>query len=263
MRLTLAVLAALLAAAPAAEACVAPPAEPGIVITVCAGSATITGPGTVTDGVYRDADPGRLLDARVTGDRGEARVYVARLDREGVLMESRLDVPRLTGAPHVVVLYLDFALLELEDGTDVDDAGTVSRRVFGSPRTPLSEPAATRVSSACFAYRRAVPAPFMRRLGAEFVLRFLDRIRRGRAQLTRRLAAAPATELDRRFLDPLAGSLRRGNRYLLSVRRRWRAGRDVDRVIRAYGRGLRREERLRERLGLSECEPLQPPAAAS
>ena len=251
IRVAAAVVLVLLAMAPAAEACEAPPAEPGIVVAVCRGAATITGPGTVTGNVYRDDDPARLHEVRITGNGGEAHVRVGRLDREGILMESGLGARRLAAEPHDVVLTFDFALLEL-DAADVAEATTLARRVFGSPRTPFSERAAARVSAACLAYRRAVPAPFMRGLGAEFVLGNLRSIRRGRTTLTRRLAVAPVTELDRRFLEPLLGSLRRGNRYL---RRR---------QARAYDRGLRREERLRKRFGLSECEAVQmPPAAAS
>ena len=263
MRTALLTLVLALWLAPPAAACGTPPTEPGIVLTVCRGSVTLSGPGTVSGNVYRDADPTRLPEVRITGDGGEGRLHVGRLDREGILMESAIGADRLPAEPHDLTLTFDFALLEL-DAADVADAPTDARRVFGSPRTPLSEPAAARVSAACFGFRATVPAPFIGPVGTEFVLRTLRATRRGRARLTQRLAAAPATSLDRRYLAPLLASLRRGDRHLLAARRRWRAGQDgVGRMVRAYERLLPREGRLRRRLGLAECEAGYQPFAAA
>jgi hypothetical protein len=238
MRRALIIPLAFLALAPEASAAeCAPPSRPGFVVAVCAGSAAVTG-------------GERLRDARVIGDGSSAMVYVARLDLDGLLMEATLGPRGLPdGVPLSVGLHFEGAVLEREDGDDVVVARVRARRAFRSPETPLSEEAAIRVSDACFAFRRDVmPHQF-----SSSIVGQLRVFRRGRSRFARRLVG---TDADGPFLEPIARSLRAGNRHLLSAERIFRRTRDLGRAmrpLRAYDRTFRREQRLLVRLKMGEC----------
>ncbi len=138
-------------------------------------------------------------------------------------------------------------------------AGDIMSRdlVTVHPDTPLSEAAAPRVSSACFAFRRAV-APHLTSAGVEGYLRQLRAIRRARATMARRFTAAAATADDRRVLLPPVRSLRAGNRQLLAaerVLRQTRDARDTVGPMRRYDRTLPRERRQLRRVAMAECSP--------
>ena len=239
MRLALISALVLLALAPGASAAdCAPPSRPGFVVAVCAGSAAVSGGES-------------LRDVRVTGDGSTATVYVARLDLDGLLMEANLGPKELpAGVPLSVGLRFDGAVLEREgQPDDVVVARVRARRAFRSPDTPLSEEAAPGVSAACFAFRREV----MRHQFSTSLARQLRGFQRARLRFARRLAG---TDADRPFLEPIARSLRGGNRHLLAAERIFRRTHDLSRAmrpLRAYDRTFRREQRLLGLLKMGEC----------
>jgi hypothetical protein len=257
LRAPLITLLVVLATAPSASAArCTPPAEPGLVVAVCSGEASVSGPAGGPVAEYRDADPGRLDDVRLTGRGTPATVYVARFTVDGLLMEGTLTADELPdGMPLRVILELDFALLETENGGDEADAQPRLRRVLRSPRTRLSESSAQRTSSACLAFRRDV-TPSLFGFGEDDPGRALSTLRRARERFARRLLAAGAVRADRARLRPLARALRAGNRHLLAAERRIRRSGDANagaRQERAFRRTLPREQRLRRRLGMTEC----------
>lgn len=227
---------ALPSAAHAAEC--KPPSKPGFVVAVCEGSAAVSG-------------GQRLRDVRVTGDGRSATVYVARLDLDGLLMEATLGPHVLpAGVPLSVGLHFDGAVLEREgDPDDVVAARVRARRAFPSPDTPLSDEAAERISLACFAFRQEVA----RHQYSSTVVRQLRAFRGARTRFSQWLYG---TVEDRPYLEPIARSLRAGNRRLLAAERIVRRTGDLARALgqlRAYDRTYRREQRLLRLLKMGEC----------
>ena len=215
-----------------------PPSQPGFVVAVCEGSAAVSG-------------GQRLRDVRVTGDGRSATVYVARLDLDGLLMEATLGPHVLpAGVPLSIGLHFDGAVLEREgDPDDVVVAKVRARRAFPSPDTPLSDDAAEHISLACFAFREEVA----RYQYSSTVVRQLRAFRGARTRLSRWLYG---TAEDRPYLDPIARSLRAGNRRLLAAERIIRRTGDLARALgqlRAYDRTYRREQRLLRLLKMGEC----------